>query len=87
MRRILTISAVLAAATLGAARPAAAQSIGLTGGTSVSKEPPRFYGLTLGYSLWDASGLNTVNYQNNIGMLIEPTWNFGKLLFRETRFV
>ena len=50
------------------------------------EERVRFYGFTLDYSIYDGSGLNGVNYSNSIDQYFMPSWNFGKLWFKGTRW-
>jgi hypothetical protein len=87
------LSALLPALVLFAAAPPASADAPAPSGSSgtaaveLTKEAPtRFYGIGFDYYLADDSGLNSTNYNNDIGQYFLPSWSFGKVWFKGTRF-
>ena len=45
-----------------------------------------FWGFGLGFSLYDGSSVNTVNYSNDLSFYISPSWSIGKLIAQGSHF-
>ena len=91
IRESLVRKSVLACALLllvaAPARGQAPAGRSTVAATDVKKdEKVRFYGFALDYAIYDGSALNGVNYSNSVDQYFMPSWNFGKVWFKGTRW-